>query len=101
MCPSFQYFPDGVFWFRVGMLERDKLFHRMKILCEKLDAPTVPTSTEHAQEILRKLFTSPEHFSHSLLILDDVWSAGNTESDKRSLLISLWCLFMYPRPLCD
>jgi hypothetical protein len=50
----FQYFPDGVFWFRVGMLELDKLFNRMKILCEKLDAPAIPSSIEHAQEILRK-----------------------------------------------
>ena len=49
-----QHFPDGVFWFRVGMLERDKLFNRMKILCEKLDAPNVPNNIEHAQEILRK-----------------------------------------------
>ena len=49
-----QHFPDGVYWFRVGMLEKDKLFNRMKILCEKLDALAVPTSLEHAQEILRK-----------------------------------------------
>jgi apoptotic protease-activating factor len=68
-------FPDGVFWFRVGMLEeKDKLFSRMKILCEKLEAQTTPSSIEHAQEILRKLFLS-DQFGRSLVILDDVWSA--------------------------
>lgn len=36
------------------MLEKDKLFNRMKILCEKLEAASVPSSIEHAQEILRK-----------------------------------------------
>ena len=54
-----------MFWFRVGMLERDKLFNRMKILCEqKLDSSpsSQPTSIEHAMEILRKMFTSPERF---------------------------------------
>ena len=63
----FQYFPDGVFWFRVGMLERDKLFNRMKILCEqKLDSSpsSQPTSIEHAMEILRKMFTSPDRHVH-------------------------------------
>ena len=62
---SLQYFPDGVFWFRVGMLERDKLFNRMKILCEqKLDSSpsSQPTSIEHAMEILRKMFTSPDRY---------------------------------------
>ncbi len=49
-----QYFPDGVFWFRVGMLEPESLLHRMKILAEKLDPTTSPTSIEHAQEILRR-----------------------------------------------
>jgi hypothetical protein len=43
-----------VFWFRVGMLEPEALLHRMKIFCEKLDSSSVPTSVEHAQEILRK-----------------------------------------------
>ncbi|XP_059079128.1 apoptotic protease-activating factor 1-like [Tigriopus californicus] len=51
---SLKYFPDGVFWFRVGMLEEHKLLERIQIFCEKLDAPTKPTSIEHGQEILRK-----------------------------------------------
>ena len=54
-----------MFWFRVGMLERDKLFNRMKILCEqKLDSSSSsqPTSIEHAMEILRKMFTSPDRY---------------------------------------
>ena len=49
-----QYFPDGVFWFRVGMLENDGLFKRMKFLCEKLDPASKPSDLEHAQEILRR-----------------------------------------------
>ena len=50
-----QHFPDGIFWFRVGIIEsKEKLLNRLKILCEKLDAHNVPTSIEHAQEILRR-----------------------------------------------
>lgn len=67
-------FPNGVFWFRVGVLEMDKLLNRLKILLEKLDAPSVPTSVEHAQEIMRKMFMS-DGYSKCLLILDDVWNA--------------------------
>eukprot|EP00094_Tigriopus_californicus_P011739 TCALIF_11342-PA protein Name:"Protein of unknown function" AED:0.59 eAED:0.59 QI:31/0.66/0.75/1/0.66/0.75/4/0/205 len=44
-----KYFPDGVFWFRVGMLEEHKLLERIQIFCEKLDAPTKPTSIEHGR----------------------------------------------------
>ena len=52
---KFQFFPDGIFWFRVGIIEsREKLLNRLKILCEKLDAQNVPSSIEHAQEILRR-----------------------------------------------
>lgn len=71
---SLTHFPDGVFWFRVGMLDEKKLLERMQIFCEKLDAPTKPTSIEHSQEILRELFLS-KRYSKSLLILDDVWSS--------------------------
>jgi len=73
---TLRYFPDGIFWFRVGMLEenKEKLFGRMKILCEKLESPSPPSSIEHAQEIMRKTFLS-ERFGRSLVILDDVWSS--------------------------
>jgi len=72
---TLNFFPNGVFWFRVGMLkEREKLFSRMKILCEKLEAKTTPSSIEHAQEILRNLFLS-DRFDRSLVILDDVWDS--------------------------
>ena len=51
----FKFFPDGIFWFRVGIIEsKEKLLNRLKILCEKLDAQSVPSSVEHAQEILRR-----------------------------------------------
>eukprot|EP00093_Oithona_nana_P003120 03120.XXX_25445_26359_1 [CDS] Oithona nana genome sequencing. len=36
---TLKYFPDGVFWFRVGMLEPQKLLNRVKILLEKLNCP--------------------------------------------------------------
>ncbi len=73
---TLRHFPDGVFWFRVGMLDKDKLFGRMKILCEKLDSSRIPSSVDHAQDILRDLFVGPKApYSRSLLILDDVWSA--------------------------
>ena len=72
---TLKYFPNGVFWFRVGIISsKEKLLNRLKILCEKLDAPTVPTSVEHAQEILRRLFLS-ERYRKCLLILSDVWSS--------------------------
>ena len=38
---TLKYFPDGVFWFRVGMLEPQKLLNRVKILLEKLNCPMV------------------------------------------------------------
>ena len=66
-------FSGGVFWFKVGMVDSDQLLGRLRALCTKLDAPHLPSSIEEAQEILRKLFLSPQ-YSDSLLILDDVWS---------------------------
>ena len=36
------------------MVDNDKLLNRIRILCEKLDVSSIPTSIEHAQEILRK-----------------------------------------------
>ena len=38
---TLKYFPDGVFWFRVGMLDPEKLLNRIKILLEKLNTPQV------------------------------------------------------------
>ena len=38
---TLKYFPDGVFWFRVGMLEPQKLLNRIKILLEKFNCPMV------------------------------------------------------------
>ena len=44
----------GVFWFKVGMVDSDQLLNKLRALCTKLDAPTLPTSIEEAQEVLRK-----------------------------------------------
>ena len=42
---TLNYFPDGVFWFRVGMLtDSEKLLNRTKILLEKLNTPMVRIS---------------------------------------------------------
>ena len=41
---TLKYFPDGVFWFRVGMLEPQKLLNRVKILLEKLNCGMVSSS---------------------------------------------------------
>ena len=38
---TLKYFPNGVFWFRVGMLEPQKLLNRIKILLEKLNCGSV------------------------------------------------------------
>ena len=71
---TLKYFPDGVFWFRVGMMDQEKLLNKLKILLEKLNIgvniSTVNT-VEYALELLRKQFL--DHFKNSLLILDDVW----------------------------
>jgi hypothetical protein len=55
------------------MVDGDQLVGRLRALCTKLDSAHLPSSIEEAQEILRKLFLSPQ-YSDSLLILDDVWS---------------------------
>ena len=47
-------FPGGVFWFKVGMVDTDQLLNKLRALCTKLDAPTLPASIEEAQEVLRK-----------------------------------------------
>ena len=44
---TLKYFPDGVFWFRVGMLEQEKLLIRIKILLEKLNTPQVSFAISH------------------------------------------------------
>ena len=70
---TLKYFPDGVFWFRVGMMDQEKLLNKLKILLEKLNTINISTvnTVEYALELLRKQFL--DHFKNSLLILDDVW----------------------------
>ena len=43
-----------MFMFKVGMVDTDQLLNKLRALCTKLDAPTLPTSIEEAQEVLRK-----------------------------------------------
>ena len=71
---TLEHFAGGVFWVKVGMVDRDQLLGRLRALCTKLDWDHLPSSIEEAQEVLRKIFLSPA-YSDSLLILDDVWSA--------------------------
>ena len=75
---TLKYFPDGVFWFRVGMKDQEKLLNKLKILFEKLNAASVTgtnvTTVEFALELLRKQFLND--YKNSLLILDDVWSGA-------------------------
>ena len=73
---TLKYFPDGVFWFRVGMIDQEKMLNKLKILLEKLNASssTNVSTVEFALELLRKQFIN--RYKNSLLILDDVWS-GN------------------------
>ena len=52
---TLKHFPDGVIWFRVGIINSDeKLLNRLRFLCEKLDSEKNPTDIEHAVEILKK-----------------------------------------------
>ena len=73
---TLKYFPDGVFWFRVGMIDQEKMLNKLKILLEKLNASSSSnvSTVEFALELLRKQFIN--RYKNSLLILDDVWSSN-------------------------
>ena len=63
---TLKYFPDGVFWFRVGMLDPEKLLNRIKILLEKLNTPQVKINISFCTESWIK-----EHRIHQLGSLVD------------------------------
>ena len=57
---TLKYFPDGVFWFRVGMLDQEKLLNKLKILLEKLNTTAPAANVSTIGEILVKYQSQSE-----------------------------------------